>query len=146
MALYEHVPHPHIAAHKAQAPPQTTDERVGFNGHLAMLLTGAVGTMWAAYLFALLALVVLPQAVQGGMLTLVQWISQTFIQLVMLSVIVVGQNILGRTSDKRAIQTYDDAEAILHEAEAMQDHLIAQDKALERLIAEMTALKEKGQG
>jgi len=144
MAIYKHIPHPHIQAHKAQRPPQTTDEGVGFNGRVAMLLTGAVGTMWAAYAFALLALVVLPQAIQGGMLTLVQWISQTFIQLVMLSVIVVGQNILGRASDKRAIQTYQDAEAILHEAQAMQDHLMAQDKALEQLTTEMTALKEKG--
>lgn len=55
-----------------------------------MTLTTAVGTMWCAYLFALLALVVIPQAVQGGLLTFVQWVSQTFIQLVMLSVIVVG--------------------------------------------------------
>jgi hypothetical protein len=43
--------------------------------------------MWCAYLFALLALLGLPQAAGGGLLAFVQWLSQTFIQLVMLSVI-----------------------------------------------------------
>ena len=47
----------------------------------------------------------MPQALDGGLLTFIQWVSQTFIQLVMLSVIMVGQNILGRVSDKRADET-----------------------------------------
>jgi len=71
------------------------------------------------------------------LLTFVQWVSQTFIQLVMLSVIVVGQNILGRASDKRAIQTYEDAEAILVEAAKIQEHLQTQDVILEQLITRM---------
>jgi hypothetical protein len=117
---YEHVPHPRIAGRKASGPPKTADEHVGFNGRFALILTTTVGTMWCAYAFAVLALVVLPEAVQGGVLTLVQWVSQTFIQLVMLSVIMVGQNILGRASDKRADMTYKDADATFHEAESIQ--------------------------
>jgi len=58
--------------------------------------------MWCAYAFAALALIALPQAISGGTFALIQWISQTFIQLVMLSVIMVGQNLLGMASDKRA--------------------------------------------
>src|SRR5450631_4770044 len=87
-------------------------ERVGINGKIAVLVTGAVGTMWCAYAFAVLALVALPSALKSGdPLQLVQWISQTFIQLVLLSVIIVGQNISSRASDKRAEMTYKDAEA-----------------------------------
>ncbi len=97
--------------------------------------------MWCAYAFAVLALVVLPQAVQGGTLTLVQWVSQTFIQLVMLSVIMVGQNILSRASDKRADMTYQDAEATFHQAEQIQAHLKAQDDAMNALLEKVEVLE-----
>lgn len=90
---------------------------------IALALTRIVGTMWCAYAFAVLALFALPQAISGGLLPIVQWISQTFIQLVMLSVIMVGQNVLGQASDKRAVMAYADAEATLHEADQIQAHL-----------------------
>jgi len=131
---FTYVPHPRIERRKTQKPPQVADEHLGINGRIALVLTTAVGTMWCAYAFALLALLVVPQAVQGGLLTFVQWVSQTFIQLVMLSVIMVGQNILGRASDKRAIMTYEDAEAVLHEAQQIQRHLATQDEQIERTI------------
>ncbi len=138
---FEHQPHPRIAEHKKAKPPKTADEHVGVNGKVALILTTAVGTMWCAYAFALLALLVLPQAIQGGLLTLVQWVSQTFIQLVMLSVIMVGQNILGRASDKRADMTYQDAEATFHEAEQIQAHLKAQDEAMNALLDKVEKLE-----
>ncbi|HXQ95497.1 MAG TPA: hypothetical protein VN800_01110 [Candidatus Acidoferrales bacterium] len=138
---FEHRPHPRVAAHKTAGPPKTTDEHVGFNGRIALVLTTAVGTMWCAYAFAVLAILVLPQAIQGGTLTLVQWVSQTFIQLVMLSVIMVGQNILSRASDKRADMTYQDAEATFHEAEQIQAHLQAQDDAMNALLDKVEKLE-----
>jgi hypothetical protein len=138
---FVHVPHPRLAAHRTEKPPKIADEHVGLNGKIALVLTTAVGTMWCAYLFAVLALLVLPQAVHGGLLTLVQWISQTFIQLVMLSVIMVGQNILGRASDKRADMTYQDAEATFHEAEQIQAHLQAQDDAMNALLEKVEKLE-----
>ena len=138
---FEHIPHPRIAARKQQAPPKTADEHVGVNGRIALVLTTAVGTMWCAYIFAVLALLVLPEALQGGLLTTVQWISQTFIQLVMLSVIMVGQNILGRSADKRADMTYQDADATFHEAEQIQKHLEAQDEAMNALLDKVERLE-----
>ena len=138
---FEHHPHPRVAAHKQTKPPRTTDEHVGFNGRIALILTTAVGTMWCAYIFAVLALLVLPEAVNGGLLTLVQWVSQTFIQLVMLSVIMVGQNILSRASDKRADMTYQDAEATFHEAEQIQAHLKVQDDAMNALLEKIEVLE-----
>ena len=150
MSLFKYVPHPRIAARELQ-PPTTVKQlhKSGFNGWLARMITEGVGTMWCAYIFAALALVALPKAIQGGTLSTVQWISQAFLQLTLLSIIMVGQQVLGAASDRRAINTYADAEAILHEAQQIQAHLLVQDAALEvlatRLGVEVEALKAAAQ-
>jgi len=131
---FQHHEHPHIEEHKKASAPKVHDQHVGINGKIALVLTTVVGTMWCAYLFAVLALVALPDALHGGMFALVQWVSQTFIQLVMLSVIMVGQNILGQASDKRAEMTYKDAEATFHEARQIQAHLKEQDEAINSIL------------
>jgi hypothetical protein len=135
---FVHVPHPRVAQRKHEKPPQTADERVGINGKIAAFITGIVGTMWAAYLFALMTLVSLPAALSSGdKIIIVGWIAQTFLQLVLLPIIIVGQNIQGRAADKRAQQTYSDAEAILAECLQLQAHLQAQDKTLDDLVARL---------
>ncbi|MCX8033569.1 MAG: hypothetical protein N3B14_09365 [Thermoleophilia bacterium] len=142
MSLYKYVPHPHITARRVERPALVREQHgPGFNGTLAKLITEGVGTMWCAYLFAALALVALPQAIQGGILAIVQWVSQTFLQLVLLSIIMVGQQVIGAASDKRALQTYNDAEALLHEVQQLQAHLAAQDELLEALAAECVRLR-----
>lgn len=65
----------------------------GFNEWLALKITDLVSTMWCAYAFGLLALISLPQAISGGTATLVAWVAQTFLQLVLLSIIMVGQKV-----------------------------------------------------
>jgi zinc-ribbon domain len=138
--VFHHVPHPRIAARKQHAPVRRRDllphesaiER--FNSGLAVRITGAVGTMWCAYAFAGLALVSLPEALRGGTGALISWIAQTFLQLVLLSIIIVGQKVDGAVADKRATDTYNDAEAVLHEALQIQDHLAAQDRVLTDLV------------
>ncbi len=141
--IFHHVPHPQIARRK-EHPPFKARELLPhegamqrFNALLAVKITGAVGTMWCAYLFGVLALVSLPDAIRGGTAPLIAWIAQTFLQLVLLSIIIVGQKVDGAASDKRAVQTYNDAEAVLHEAMQIQEHLAAQDKVLTALIDEM---------
>jgi hypothetical protein len=84
-----------------------------FNDWLAVKITNVVGTMWCAYAFAALALVSLPAAIRGGTATLVAWIAQTFLQLVLLSIIMVGQKVAAEKSDRQLDQTYRDAEALL---------------------------------
>jgi hypothetical protein len=138
---YDHVPHPRIAERKKTGPPRTADEQVGFNGRFALLITTVVGTMWCAYAFGTLALVALPSALTSGPLAIVQWVSQTFIQLVLLSIIMVGQNIMGKASDKRAEMTYKDADATFHEAEQIQVHLKAQDDALNTMLDKLLKLE-----
>jgi len=115
----EHKPHARIAERSKVGPHVTKDEHLGFNGRLAMIITNSVSTMWCAYLFALLALISLPDAIHAGTAALIAWIAQTFLQLVLLSVIMVGQKVAAQASDKQAVQTYKDAEAILQ----IQDEL-----------------------
>ena len=109
----KHIPNPRIKERAKSGPHLTKHEYVGFNGRLAVLITGAVSTMWCAYLFAVIAFISLPSAIQGGTATLISWIAQTFLQLVLLSVIMVGQKVAAQASDKQAEQTYKDTEAIL---------------------------------
>lgn len=69
--------------------------------------------MWCAYVFAAIALISLPAALAAGTAAIISWIAQTFLQLVLLSVIMVGQKVAAAASDKQALQTYKDAEALL---------------------------------
>ena len=70
-------------------------------------------------------------------------VAQTFLQLVLLPVIIVGQNLQAAESEKRAIATYEDAGAILEEAREIQNHLSSQDKALNHLIDRIEQLEAK---
>lgn len=81
--------------------------RIGrFNNRLAVVITRGVGTMWAGYLFALIAFISLPQAlaafIRGETLVGITWLSQSFLQLVLLPIIIVGQNIISASQDARA--------------------------------------------
>jgi len=74
-----------------------------FNTRLALVITKSVGTMWVAYLFAAIALVSLPAAIATGeTIIIVSWIAQTFLQLVLLPIIIVGQNVIQAANDARA--------------------------------------------
>ena len=94
-----------------------------FNDWLAIHITKVVGTMWCAYAFALLAFISLPAAISGGTATLISWIAQTFLQLVLLSIIMVGQNIAAKKSDRQLDQTYRDSEELLKISAAMHELL-----------------------
>ena len=135
MSLHQHVPHPQVLARRAEGPQLAAAEHTGLNGRLAIWITAAVGSMACAYLFALLALVGLPAAIQAGPFFVVVWISSTFLQLVLLPVIMVGQAVQGRVADKRALQTYQDTEAILYAAADLATHLGKQDALLAAIAA-----------
>jgi len=108
-----HTPHPRIAEREKAGPHTIKAELDSINGRIAVFITNIVGSMWCAYAFGALALISLPQAIQGGVATLIAWIAQTFLQLVLLSVIMVGQKVSAAASDKQALQTFKDAEALL---------------------------------
>jgi hypothetical protein len=141
---YVHKPHPRTVAildGTAKQPGKVTDQldrsnpASRINAYLAVKITQGVGSMWCAYVFAIIALVGLPAALKPGGEGIIAWIAQTFLQLVLLSIIIVGTNIQSAASDERAANTYKDAEAVLHEAMEIQTHLHAQDEALTAILA-----------
>ncbi len=73
----------------------------------AIFITKIVGTMWCAIAFTILALISFPQAIAGGTATTISWIAQTFLQLVLLSIIMVSQNLQNRHSELRADADYE---------------------------------------
>jgi len=86
----------------------------GFNAKLAVLITQGVGTMACAYVFGVIALLSLPSAIKSGqIIIIVAWVAQTFLQLVLLSIIMVGQRVQSIASDARAEKTFSDAEQIM---------------------------------
>ncbi len=107
-----HATHERLAERTKVGPHTTKAEQTSLNGKIAIVITNMVGTMWCAYAFAILALISLPEAMHK-VDTLIAWIAQTFLQLVLLSVIMVGQKVAAEASDKQALQTYRDAEALL---------------------------------
>lgn len=142
---YSYEQHPHAEARKEKAPTLSKRSRkMSLNDRIGLGITKRVGSMWAAYVFAILTLVSLPAAIASGSpIVIVAWIAQTFLQLVLLPVIIVGQNLQASESEKRAIATYEDAGAILHEAKQIQDHLSLQDASLNHLIDRMETLEAK---
>jgi hypothetical protein len=148
-SLYEYVPHPHIAHRNAHGPIKVADQHpqgsavARFNTRLAIWITKVVGSMWCAYAFGALDLVSLPDAIRGGTGTLISWIAQTFLQLVLLSIIMVGQNVQADAADKRSEATFKDTEALLYGQEKVGEHLKAQDELL-RKIADALKIEHSG--
>ena len=78
-----------------------------FNLWLAQKITTGVATMWCAYLFAGIALISLPKAIQSGdSIVIVSWVAQTFLQLVLLSIIMVGQKVQSQRVEETINQTH----------------------------------------
>lgn len=133
--VFHYEPHPRIAERAKAPPPKVDDEHVGFNGRLAALITKGVGNMWAFYAVAVamgLWMAGLGASLFGDAYpwALMLLIFGGIMQMLLMIAIMVGQQVLGRAADKRATQTYKDAEAILHECQQLQAHLQSQDKLL----------------
>jgi hypothetical protein len=143
MTIYQHIRHPRIAARLADRPAKVADFLPRgtainrFNTKVALIVTSVVGSMWCAYAFALFDLISLPSAIRNGPSAVVTWVAQTFLQLVLLSVIMVGQNVQAAAADKRAEATFHDASATLHEMAHVQGHLAAQDVLLSEIAAKI---------
>jgi hypothetical protein len=148
--IYDYVRHPRAAELAAGKPVKTADQRrvqhqnpiIRFNARFGLRITLVVGTMWMAYLFTILAFFALPSAMKQGTYYVIVWLSSSFLQLVLLPIIIVGQNIQAAAADKRAEDTYRDAEAVLKEAEEIQKHLLAQDEAISNIVARLEQMMD----
>jgi uncharacterized membrane protein len=127
------------ATERAEAPPTAADEYVGVNGRLAAWLTNKVATMTAFYV----ALIFQVGWIVAGQLfgfdpypypyPFLLFLSSQ-LQLLLMFVIMVGQQVIGRSADRRASQTYLNAESVLHACERLQAHLRAQDLAIRHVV------------
>ncbi|MGO8958095.1 MAG: DUF1003 domain-containing protein [Streptosporangiaceae bacterium] len=134
MSLYSESRHRRAYARRS-ADPSHLDEPVRFNERLAAQITASIGSMWTVYIclvITLIWMVVASRAVLGFdpypypfLLFL-----GNVVQLLLIFIILLGQQVLGRTAERRAAHTYEDAEAILVDCEQIQNHLIAQDAHL----------------
>jgi hypothetical protein len=129
------IPHPHIEHRKTHGPP-THDSAAGkgLSALLALRITRFVGSMACAGLFAVLAVCGFPGLLGASALQYVLWTSTIFLQLVLLSILAVGQNVAAAASDQRAKATYDDAEAVLATSLQVEAHLIEQDRAITLIL------------
>jgi uncharacterized membrane protein len=131
----------HLLKRALVGPAQVANEQFGPNGRLAAWLTQRVGSMWVVYFTTAFVVVWLGAATLGPLHRLDPYpfpfllFIGNVVQLLLVFVILVGQQVLGRAADKRALQTYEDAEAIFEEVIRIQDHLQEQDKILNRGVA-----------
>lgn len=118
------------------------------NSKFGLKITLAVGTMWCAYLFAILAFFALPSAIHQGTYFVVVWLSSSFLQLVLLPIIIVGQNIQATSSDARSAKTFEDTEKLLDRTDIkteggikdLADHI---DRRFSELRSELFFPKEE---
>jgi uncharacterized membrane protein len=139
-----HVPHPHIAWRKHQRAPLTSDEHVGFNGWLAANLTKGFGSMWAFYLLVFWMFVWMILATVGFSVFRFDKYPFTFllflsnlVQLWALPVLAVGQQVLSRVSDKQALQTFQDTEAVLALADQIHALVEVNNKLTDEIHEQM---------
>ena len=108
----------------------------GINTRVALGVTKLVGSMWCAYLFALLALISFPAAIRShDPIIIVAWVAQTFLQLVLLPIIIVGQNVQAAASDARAESDHETLLAI-HTLTSEVHEIATQQTAMLKILEE----------
>src|SRR5215472_12385199 len=120
--------------------PRVADEHVGFNGRLAAAMTKAVGTMWVVYLTTAFVLAWVAAGTLGPLRHFDPYpfafllFMGNVLQLLLVFVILVGQQVIGRSADRRSARTFQDAESIFDEVSKLHEHLAEQDKILNKGI------------
>jgi uncharacterized membrane protein len=149
VALADPQPHPWIQERKLRKPPRVKDQYVGLNGRIGAWLTEEVGSMWAFYAAAVFQFGWMALA-QVGIIKFDPYpfafllFLSSITQLILMFVIMVGQDVLGKAGDQRSEQTFLDTEAILHECLQLQRHLTAQDRVIVKISEYIQANTPEG--
>lgn len=106
-------------------------KKLSIKDKIALKITSWVGTIECAVIFTILALISLPTAIHGGIGTTISWIAQTFLQLVLLSIIMVGQAIQSNQADEISEKHY---QTLLRHEEKIDRLLKTVDKHLVKKI------------
>lgn len=139
MKLYEHEVHPH-AIYNANRLHEQEQMRGSFNQRFAVLLTNSVSSMWAAYIFTVLALLGLFGLLgwlNPFVFLLTTWISQQFIQLVCLPILGVSQSVIERKQEIQSEEMFKTAQNSFHDIEQIVKHLDEQDKAILQILTRL---------
>jgi hypothetical protein len=127
----------HVTTREVRAKVHGDSAMGRFNNRLAVIVTQRVGSMWAAYVFVLISLVSFPQALSaflsGDTVTGIAWLSQSFLQLVLLPVIMVGQQVISTAQDARA-ETDHETLTALHTINVRQLQLLEQQGKILELL------------
>jgi len=94
--------HPHVI-HPRELLNKELKGISKFNYWLAVKITNSVGTMWCAYAFFIIDLFMLPPVIKANSVMIwVTYIAQTVLQLVLLPIIMVGQNVIQAQNEAKA--------------------------------------------
>jgi len=140
LALTTPVPDPPLSspAQTPKRPSPRVDAHLGLNDKIALWMTKKIGSMGAVYLVLVIIVGWVALASLGPLHKVDPYpfpfllFLGNVVQLLLVFVILVGQGVLARATDKQAAQTYNHAEAILRGVEQLHDHLLAQDRMLNR--------------
>ena len=112
-----------------------------FNQKIATKITSFVSTMWCAYIFAAIALISLPAAIKSGdRIIIVAWVAQTFLQLVLLSIIMVGQDATSKGMQQKIDETHAASIGEFELAKQSQEIANKEMAALKEITSEMHRL------
>ncbi|MDY7526328.1 MULTISPECIES: DUF1003 domain-containing protein [unclassified Cryobacterium] len=120
------------------AAAASENEHLGLNARLGLFLTSKVGSMWSVYITIVFVFVWIVLASVGPLHKTDPYpfpfllFLGNLVQLVLVFVILVGQGVLGRSSDHRSERTFRDAETILSEVLTLHSHLVEQDRILNK--------------
>ena len=138
MSLYTVVRHPRAddrPDHEPGSPGLAGHPEASVNDRVAAWITARVGSMWTVYIC--LAITAVWMVLGSRQVLGFDPYPYPFLlflgnvaQLLLIFIILLGQQVLGRSADRRSMYTYEDAEAILVDCEQIQNHLIAQDDHL----------------
>lgn len=139
--LFHHEPHQH-------QPRNVNDmhaERLSTNDRIAVWISKNVGTMICAYVFAAIGIGSLVGALTNNatLALLCGSLSSYFLQLVLLPIIMVGQNVQGRHAELQAEEAFKTTMSTYHDIEQIMQHLSAQDAELLRHAKMLEHLLEK---
>lgn len=132
-AIYQHTAHPH-QPHNVNHVHKREQQAAGFNTRVAVWLTKNVGTMQCAYIFAGIGIGSLIGVFTNSVFlaALFGSVSSYFLQLVLLPILSVGQNVLGRHAELQSDEMFKTSQHSFHDIEEIMAHLSAQDDELLR--------------
>ncbi len=140
-ALYQHSAYRHQPRNVNQLH-RKEQETAGFNTRVAVWLTKNVGTMQCAYLFAGIGIGSLVGVATNNVVLAAVFgsLSSYFLQLVLLPILSVGQNVLGRHQELQADEMFKTSQRSFHDIEEIMAHLSAQDAELLKQTALLVRL------